>query len=112
MDKGVGLSIGEIAEKLVIYDIEKHKEPLFSDLNEQSQQHTHAMTNAFKFLASQLDSINGRRFNNRKLYSTLYFGGYVTEEEKKLYEIGVGAKFDSKGNLKGTKSRRIKYEWE
>lgn len=112
MDRGEPYSLEKIVEELVQFDATEHSEPLFTDLTEQGHQHTHAFTNGLKFVVNMLDYVQGKRFNGKKVYSTVNCGGYTTDEEAKIYEIGSSVKFDAKGNPKPIKNRRVQYEWD
>jgi len=89
MDKGKVNDISKIVEDLVEYDLVNHKEnPLFTDLNEQSQLHTHARTNALKFVVSMIDYVQGKRFKDNKNYMSILNGSFRSDEEKsKFMEI-------------------------
>lgn len=112
MDKGEPYSLIRISEELVQFDIENHEAPLFDDLFEQSQRHSHALTNALKFAVSILDSIQAKRFKNNQMYSTINGGGYTTDEEISIYELGLQYKQIKSGALKKIKKTRVEYDFE
>lgn len=113
MDKGKIGSISNIANTLYKFDLEEHGDnALFNDLSEQSQIHTHGYTNALKFTINMVDYVQGKRFKENKMYTTILNGGFITEEEQDIYKLGLQYKEMKNGNIKKIKKDRVRYEFE
>ena len=112
MDTG-DLSLGQMVEKLIQFDLKEHPEnPLFRDINEQNQMHTHVRTNALKFAVKMLDYVQGRRLKASKMYATINNGSFYSEEEKDIYKLGLQYKRIKSGALKKIKKERNLYDFE